>query len=48
MAEVKLENVSKRFGKRVWAVRDFTLHVEDREFLVLTVPRGAEKPPPCG
>ena len=43
MAEVKLENVSKRFGKRVWAVRDFTLHVEDREFLVLLGPSGCGK-----
>ncbi|RLE30797.1 sugar ABC transporter ATP-binding protein, partial [Candidatus Acetothermia bacterium] len=40
MAQVRLEKVSKRFGKRVWAVREFDLQVEDREFLVLLGPSG--------
>jgi len=42
MAEVRIENVNKRFGD-VLAVRDFNLHVPDREFLVLVGPSGCGK-----
>ncbi len=42
MARVELEAVSKRFGNVV-AVKDFTLTVEDREFLVLLGPSGCGK-----
>ena len=42
MAEVKLINVTKRFGKVV-AVNDLTLDVHDREFLVLLGPSGCGK-----
>jgi len=43
MAEVKLQGVSKRFGKRVWAVRDFDLEIRDREFIVMLGPSGCGK-----
>ena len=43
MAEVKLQGVSKRFGKRVWAVRDFNIEIEDQEFIVMLGPSGCGK-----
>ncbi len=42
MAEVRLEHVYKRFGK-VTAVKDFTLDIMDKEFLVLVGPSGCGK-----
>jgi multiple sugar transport system ATP-binding protein len=42
MAKVTLEKVSKTFG-RVEAVREFSLEVEDQEFLVLLGPSGCGK-----
>jgi len=43
MATLTLENVTKRFGRAVVAVKDFSLHVPDREFLVLLGPSGCGK-----
>jgi len=42
MASVKLKNVWKRFGK-LEAVKNFTLDVEDKEFVVLVGPSGCGK-----
>lgn len=42
MGEVILEHVEKRFGATA-AVRDFSLHVRDREFVVLVGPSGCGK-----
>ncbi len=42
MSSVALEGVTKRFGD-VIAVDDFTLTVDDREFLVLLGPSGCGK-----
>ena len=42
MASVRFEHVTKRFGD-VTAVRDFSLAIEDREFLVLVGPSGCGK-----
>jgi multiple sugar transport system ATP-binding protein len=42
MASVELENVSKSFGQ-VEAVRDVTLAVTDREFVVFVGPSGCGK-----
>ena len=42
MAEIKLEHVTKKFGK-VIAVDDFNLTVKDREFLTLVGPSGCGK-----
>ncbi|SMC23096.1 carbohydrate ABC transporter ATP-binding protein, CUT1 family (TC 3.A.1.1.-) [Desulfacinum hydrothermale DSM 13146] len=42
MAEIRLEQVNKRFKKH-WVVRDFTLTVADREFVVLVGPSGCGK-----
>lgn len=43
MAEIRLENVTKRFGSDVIAVRDLNLTIEDGEFLVLLGPSGCGK-----
>ena len=43
MATLTLKNVTKRFGKKVMAVKDFSLEVPDREFLVLLGPSGCGK-----
>ncbi len=43
MAQVVLKNVSKRFDAGVQAVRDVTLTVVDREFVVLVGPSGCGK-----
>lgn len=43
MAEVRIENVTKKFTETVVAVKDLTLTVEDGEFLVLLGPSGCGK-----
>src|SRR5690625_4178687 len=43
MAEVRLENIRKVYGKDVLAVDDFNLHIKDKEFLVLVGPSGCGK-----
>jgi multiple sugar transport system ATP-binding protein len=43
MATLTLKNVTKRFGRNVLAVSDFSLQVPDREFLVLLGPSGCGK-----
>jgi multiple sugar transport system ATP-binding protein len=42
MARVKFESVTKRYGD-FWAVRDLTLDIADREFLVIVGPSGCGK-----
>lgn len=42
MAEIRLVNVSKRFGK-IYAVKDVNIRVADGEFLVLVGPSGCGK-----
>jgi len=42
MAEVRLVNVTKNFGK-VCAVKNFNLHIKDGEFLILVGPSGCGK-----
>ncbi len=43
MATLTLKNVTKQFGKKVIAVNNFSLEVQDREFLVLLGPSGCGK-----
>jgi multiple sugar transport system ATP-binding protein len=43
MSELELQRVSKRFGRKTWAVRDLSLRVSDREFAVLLGPSGCGK-----
>ena len=43
MATLKLENLSKRFSKKVWGVKKIDLDVEDKEFMVLLGPSGCGK-----
>ena len=43
MATLTLSHVTKRFGKKVVAVKDFSLKVQDEEFLVLLGPSGCGK-----
>jgi multiple sugar transport system ATP-binding protein len=42
MARVKLENIAKRFG-RITAVSNFTLDINDGEFIILVGPSGCGK-----
>jgi multiple sugar transport system ATP-binding protein len=42
MAEITLSEVNKNFGDN-WVVRDFTLDVKDKEFVVLVGPSGCGK-----
>ncbi|MCK5316171.1 MAG: ABC transporter ATP-binding protein, partial [Anaerolineales bacterium] len=43
MATLTLDRVTKRFGKKVLAVNDFSLEVKEGEFLVLLGPSGCGK-----
>ena len=43
MATVQLIHLTKRFGKKVVAVKDITLTIQDQEFLVLLGPSGCGK-----
>lgn len=43
MATLLMKNVTKQFGRKVIAVKDFNLEVQDREFLVLLGPSGCGK-----
>lgn len=43
MATLKLENISKRFSKKIWGVRKIDLDVQDKEFIVFLGPSGCGK-----
>jgi multiple sugar transport system ATP-binding protein len=43
MATLKMQNVTKQFGRNVIAVKDFNLEVKEKEFLVLLGPSGCGK-----
>ncbi len=43
MATLKMEDVTKQFGRNVIAVKDFNLEVKEKEFLVLLGPSGCGK-----
>lgn len=43
MAEVILEHIDKMYGSKHHAVKDFNLHIEDREFMVFVGPSGCGK-----
>ena len=43
MAEIKLENIYKIYDNNVTAVKDFNLHIEDKEFIVFVGPSGCGK-----
>jgi multiple sugar transport system ATP-binding protein len=43
MATLTMQNVTKRFGRNVIAVKEFNLEVQDKEFLVLLGPSGCGK-----
>lgn len=43
MAELKLDHIYKIYDKKVTAVTDFNLHIEDKEFIVFVGPSGCGK-----
>jgi multiple sugar transport system ATP-binding protein len=43
MSQVSLQNVSKVFPGNVWAIRDISLGIESKEFVVLVGPSGCGK-----
>ncbi|UOR13230.1 ABC transporter ATP-binding protein [Halobacillus amylolyticus] len=43
MAELKLNNIEKVYDKKVKAVEDFNLHINDKEFIVFVGPSGCGK-----
>ena len=43
MAELKLQHIYKIYNKNVTAVKDFNLHIEDKEFIVFVGPSGCGK-----
>ncbi|HEX6583887.1 MAG TPA: ATP-binding cassette domain-containing protein, partial [Thermoleophilaceae bacterium] len=43
MAEIKLENITKRFPDGYEAVRDMNLDIKDGEFMILVGPSGCGK-----
>ncbi|WP_428910026.1 ABC transporter ATP-binding protein [Niallia sp. Krafla_26] len=43
MAELKLEHVYKVYDNNVTAVKDFNLHIQDKEFIVFVGPSGCGK-----
>lgn len=43
MAELKLQNIYKIYDKKVTAVTDFNLNIEDKEFIVFVGPSGCGK-----
>lgn len=43
MAELRLENIYKVYDKDVTAVKDFNLHIKDKEFIVFVGPSGCGK-----
>ena len=47
MPEIKLEHVTKRWGK-FYAVDDLDLVIQDNAFVTLLGPPAAARPPPCG
>ncbi|HDS09886.1 MAG TPA: sn-glycerol-3-phosphate ABC transporter ATP-binding protein UgpC [Firmicutes bacterium] len=43
MAQVILKNISKIFGNDIYAVKDFNLEIQDKEFIVIVGPSGCGK-----
>ncbi len=43
MAELQLNNIEKVYDKKVTAVEDFNLHINDKEFIVFVGPSGCGK-----
>ena len=43
VAEMRLENINKIYDKDVHAVKDFNLHIKDKEFIVFVGPSGCGK-----
>lgn len=43
MAELRLENIQKKYDKNILAVENFNLHIQDKEFIVFVGPSGCGK-----
>ena len=47
MAQITLDNITKRYPDGFEAVRDMNLEIEDGEFVILVGPSAAGSPPRC-
>lgn len=43
MADIRLEHIDKTYNKNVTVVKDFNLHIQDKEFIVFVGPSGCGK-----
>ena len=43
MASLTLKNIEKEFPGNITAVRDFSIDIEDKEFIILVGPSGCGK-----
>lgn len=48
MSGIVLKNICKQYDGEHYAVKNFNLDIQDREFIIFVIPPAAESLPPCG